>query len=334
MRLNKLFISLLAGCLAAIGSGNALAEIDQVRLADQQSLAFLPLMVMKNYHLMEKHLKAAGLTHTGVSWVTQAGGNNAIDAVLSGHLQFASSGVTPFITIWSKTHGQVMGVAATSAQPEYFNTRNPHLKKMEDLTAKDKIAVPAVKISTQAIFLEMMAAKKFGMANYQKWDPLTVTLSQPDATVAVLSPESEIDVAFVSQPFTYRLLHHQSPKIHTVFDSYEILGGPATLTMVWTMKKFHDENPKTYQAFLDAYHEAMEIIHKDKRAAAKAYLADSHDKLSVDDIVKIISDPKVEYSETPKNVMSTVKFFHDIKRIPSMPSNCKQMWFSNIKQCS
>jgi NitT/TauT family transport system substrate-binding protein len=330
MNFSKLMATLLAGFVAfGTLSSRASAEISDVKIAQQQTLAFLPSIVMQQEKLLEKHLKAAGLGATTVTWATFAGGNTAIDGILSGSLQFAFTGVTPFITLWAKTKGAVKGVAATSAQPEYLNTRNPNIKSLEDFTSKDKIGVPAVKVSTQAVFLQMAAAKLHGDTNYTKYDAITVSMSQPDATTAVLSGHSEVNTAFVSQPYTYIL--RKNPEIRTVLNTFDLLGGPATLTMVWTTKDVYEKNPKTYAAFLAAYDEALGIINKDKRRAAQIYLQASKGKLlSVDDIVAIISDPQVIYTATPQNMMKSVEFMHKIGSINVKPASWKDMWFPNV----
>ncbi|HET7635297.1 MAG TPA: ABC transporter substrate-binding protein [Burkholderiales bacterium] len=326
----KLVAAFLGGLLVLCGiQSKASAEVSTLVLADQLSLAFLPAIVMRQNHLLEKHLKAAGLEKTNIKWATFAGGSNAIDAMLSGNLHIAFTGFMPFTLYWAKT-GAVRGIAATSAQPEYFNTRNPNIKSIKDLTGKDKIGLPAVKISTQATFLQMLAAKEFGEKNWDKLDHLTVSMSQPDATSAVLSGEGAVDVAFVSQPYTH--IMQKDPRIHTVFNTFDILGGPSTLTVAWTSIKFHKENPKTYQAFLDAYGEAMSIIASDKHKAAQAYIDRAKSKLPVEDVVAIISSPDVIYSETPQNTMQVVKFMHKIGRINKEPASWKEMWFPNAQK--
>jgi len=50
---------------------------------------------------------------------------------------------------------------------------------------KDRIVVPSVKVSTQAIMLQMAAAKEFGDANYARLDPWTIGLSHPDGLLAI-----------------------------------------------------------------------------------------------------------------------------------------------------
>ena len=56
--------------------------------------------------------------------------------------------------------------------------------------------MPAVKVSVQAVALQMAAAKLHGQANYGKYDELTVSISPPDATIALLSRSKATCSAF------------------------------------------------------------------------------------------------------------------------------------------
>jgi len=323
--------SLVIGSLVSGLVVPAQAEVSKIALADQQSLAFLPTMVMKHEKLLEAEVKKAGLGDVPVSWHTFAGGNSATDAMLAGELQFAFSGITPFITLWAKSNGKVKGVVATSSQPEYLNCRDPGLKSVRDFKGSEKIVVPAIKVSTQAVFLQMEAARVWGDAQYERLDPLTVAMSQSDGSVALLSGNKEITCSFTSQPFTY--LQLKQPDIHTILNSFDTLGGPATLTMAWTTTDFKEKNPKTYAAFLAAYKTALDIIHNDKPRAAKIYLTLSKDKsITADDVVKIISDPQITFVETPENTMKSVLFMKKVGRIKAAPDSWKDMWFENVHQ--
>ncbi len=95
--------------------------------------------------------------------------------------------------------------------PLYLNTRNPAIKSIKDFTEKDRIALPAVKVSMQAIMLQMAAAKEYGENNYTKLDGLTVSMAHPDGVAALMSGASEITAHFTSPPFQFREL--KDPKI-------------------------------------------------------------------------------------------------------------------------
>ncbi len=94
------------------------------------------------------------------------------DALLSGSVDFVCLGIPGIATIWGKTKGglEVKAASGFNFLPLQLNTRNPNIKSMRDLTDKDKIALPAVKVSMQAIILQMAAAQAFGEANYTKLD--------------------------------------------------------------------------------------------------------------------------------------------------------------------
>jgi NitT/TauT family transport system substrate-binding protein len=144
----------------------------------------------------------------------------------------------------------------------------------------------------------------------------------------MLSPASEITAHFSSPPFQYQQL--EKPGIHTVLNSYDVLGGPATFNVVWTTSKFRSENPKLYDAFVKALDEATAIINKDKKAAAEAYLRISKDKDTVADILAMLNDPAIVYTTTPQNVMKYVDFMNKIGAIKVKPDSWKDLFFPNI----
>src|SRR4051794_16330759 len=191
----KWMMTLAAGWLVALPA--ARAEMSEINVAQQYGISYLPLMIMEDQKLIEKHAKASGID-VKVGWAKFAGGNVMNDALLSNSLQFASGGVGPLVTMWARTKGNldVKAVSAINSMPLYLNSRNPAVKTIKDFTEKDKIALPAVKVSIQAVTLQMAAEKAFGEGQQHKLDPLTVTLSHPDGQVALLSPASEISAHF------------------------------------------------------------------------------------------------------------------------------------------
>ena len=113
----------------------------------------------------------------------------------------------------------------------------------------------------------MAAAKTFGAKEFAKLDPLTVSMTPPDATVALLKGGAQITAAFSVPPFQYHAARRQ-PGIHTVLNSFDVMGGSHTFTAAWTSAKFRDGNPVLYKAFIAALKEATDIVNKDKQAAS------------------------------------------------------------------
>jgi NitT/TauT family transport system substrate-binding protein len=202
------------------------------------------------------------------------------------------------------------------------------VKTIRDFTDQDKIALTTVKVSTQALLLQMAAAKEFGEQNYAKLDPLTVSLPHPDAMTALLSGGGTITAHFSSPPFQYQEVAR--PGIRTILSNYEILGGPATFNVVWSTARFRDANPKTYAAFVAAFEEATATINRDKRAAAEVYKRMSGTKETVEELLKMMEDPLVEYTLAPKSTMKTAEFMAKVGTIKEKPSSWKDLFFPNV----
>lgn len=306
------------------------AEVSEITIAEQYGMAYLQFLVMQRDHLVAKHAKAAGLGDIKVTWHKFSASNVMYDAVLSGDLQIASGGLTPLITIWARTRDnyKVHGLAAMNSMPLLLNTREPDVRTIRDFTSKSRIALPAVKISQQAITLQMAAAQAFGDAAFNRLDPLTVSMSHPDGMQALMSGASEVTAHLTSPPYQYQEL--AKPGIHTVLNSYDVAGGPVTFTVLWCTGKFRDENPKTYSAVLAAFKEATDIVNRDKRAAAELYVEKEHPKLTVDQVHAMLTSPGIDYTMAPAGVMKYADFMYAHGLIKVKPASWKEVFFPEV----
>ncbi len=328
MRFRQTIIALCAA-LAAMAATNVRAEVSEITIAQQYGVSFLPLMVMEKFKLVEKHAAQLGLPGVTVKWAKVAGPSVMNDGLISGALHFASQGAPSLITLWDKTHGQIKGVSALTTYPLYLVTRNPDVKTLADFSTKDKIAVPSVKISTQAIMLQMASAKAFGEKEYARLDPLTISLSHPDATLAFLGNTAGVNAHFSTSPFYEQEI--KVPGAHLITTSYEILGGPATALVLTASAKFRETNPKAYKAVFDALSEAIDIVNRDKRTAAKLYLEVAHDtKTPLDEIVASISDKDYAFTLRPQKVFATALFMAKIGSIKQAPASIDDLFFPGI----
>lgn len=329
---HSVFRGMALALVLIAGLHPAFAEVGEVHVAKQYGVGYLPIMVMQDHQLIEKHAKALGLGDIRVTWNTLTDGTAMNDALLSGSLDLASGGIGSFVVLWARTLDtlKVKSLGALDSMPAYLNTTNPNIHSVKDFTPKDRISLPGVKVSPQAITLQRAAAQAFGAQNYAKLDPLTVNMSHPVGMQALLSGASEITAHFTSPPFQYEELKH--PGVHTVLSTYDVWGGPQTFICAWTTTKFKEANPKTYQAMVAALGEAIDWINHDKRGAAALYVRMTKSKDSVDDIQKILEDPLVEYTLTPKNVVKFVEFKNEIGTLKAKPASWKDMFFENVHE--
>jgi NitT/TauT family transport system substrate-binding protein len=313
----------------------AAAEVPEIRLAQQFSIGYLQLNVMEHEKLIEKHAKALGIPEVKVSWLKFNGPAAVNDALLSGNLDIASGGVPGLLVLWAKTNGtpqEVRGISALSSQPFLLNSGDPAIKTVKDFKPNDRIAVPAVKVSVQAIMLQMAAAKAFGQSGFAKLDAQTVSMSPPDATVALLGGKSEITASFSVPPFQNQQLEQAG--IHTVVNSFDVMGGSHSFTVAWTSTKFSDGNPVLYKALIAALREATDIVNKDKKAGSALWIEDAKSKLPLDMVTKIVAGPQVKWTMVPENTMKFADFMADVGTLKVKASSWKDYFFPEIYDLS
>ena len=314
--------------IIACHSFKAYADSQEVTLAKQYGDSYLPLMVMEHYGLVEKHASMLGLGKIKVNWTSVSGGAAANDALLSGRLDFVSGGLGPLLQLWGASGGKVKGVAALNSMPLLLNTNNSSVKTIRDFSDKDRIAVPAVRVSMQAVVLRMATAKEFGERDFDRLDRLTVTMTQADATAALMTGSAGISAHFGNSPFQFQQL--DDSKIRTVLNSYDVMGGPQTFGVVWTTAKFREENPTLYKAVFAALSEAVDKINADKKAASELYVQMSNSKTKVDFVYKILTNPQVGYSLAPLSTLKLAQFMYKVGQIKIEPKSWKDYFFPEV----
>jgi NitT/TauT family transport system substrate-binding protein len=310
----------------------ARAETSELRLATQFGIGAMPMILMERNKVLEKHLAAAGLKDTKVSWRQFPGGNPINEGLLAGSLDIASGGATVFITLWGKTKGTpsaVRSAGALSTLPLLFLTRNPDVHKLQDLSAKDKIGVTTLKVSVHAILLQMAAAKIYGPQHFDKFDTLTVALPHGESAKMMMSGAGEVNNHFTAPPFQEMELKVSG--IRRVTSAQEILGSPASYMLAYATEKFRNENPKTFAAFVSALREVHDYINKNPRAAAQEYLDQSKDKITLEEAVGIVTDKESHFTVAPQNVVTFANFMNERGLIKVKPTSWKDMFFPELQ---
>ena len=324
--------ALAAGLLvSAFAGGEALAEAKELRIAKQFGLGYLQFYVLEDQKLVEKHAKSAGLGDVAVNWSQFRSSDVMNDALISGSVDFVCLGVPGIATIWAKTRGNidVRGVSGLNQLPLMLLTRNPNVKTLKDFTDKDRIAVPAIKVSMQAMLLQMAAQKEFGASNVTKFDAMTVSMAHPDATAAMLGGQSEITANFSSAPFQFRQL--KDPKIRKLSSSVDILGGPSSFNVIAATGKFRSENPKLYAAFLGALQEATDKINADKKWAAELYLKAANDKTPLDEMLAMMNDPSIAFTLKAQGIKPFVDFMTETGAIKVKAEKWQDLFFPDAR---
>lgn len=322
----SLSVALAAGTLAATQPARAEGTI---RVAEQFGVVYLMLNVARDQHFIEQEGRKAGVD-IKVDWVRLSGGAAVNDALLSGAVDIAGAGVGPLLTVWDRTHGRqnVKGVASLGNLPYYLVSTDPNVKTVADFTDKDRIAVPAVGVSVQSRVLQYAAAKQWGDKQFDRLDKLTQAIPHPDAAAALIANSNVITAHFGNPPFQQQELAG-NPKAHIVLNSYDVLGGPSSATVLYTTQKFRDENPKTYHAFVAALADAAHLISTDPEKAADIYIRVNGSKIDRNLLLKILRDPQVQFKTAPQNTLPLAQFMYRTGAIRNEPKSWRDYFFDD-----
>lgn len=328
MKKRNFIQGLLAVALTASASFAAHAE-GQIRIAQQFGVVYLLLNVAQDQKLIEKHGKQAGVD-IKVEFVRLSGGGAVNDALLSGQIDIAGAGVGPLLTIWDRTKDRqnVKGVASLGNFPYYLVTNNPAVKSIADFTDRDRIALPAVGVSVQSRVLQLASAQLWGQDQFNRLDKLQVALPHPDATAAIIKGGTEITAHFGNPPFQNQSLA-ANPNARIVLNSYDVLGGPASATVLYATEKFRSENPKTYGAFIAALQEAATYIAANPEGAADIFLRVGQSNIDRNLLLSIIKNPEVQFKLTPENTLKLASFMHSVGAIKNKPASARDYFFDD-----
>jgi NitT/TauT family transport system substrate-binding protein len=320
-----------AGIVAAVGllavAGAAQAQQkSEISITRQPGILYLPTHIIEKQQLIEKHAARLGLADLKTKWVTFSGGGAQTDALLSGGVDMVNTGVGNLLLLWDRTKGGVKGIVATSAQPLALVTHDPKIKSLKDFGSGDKIAVPTVKVSTQAILLQMASAKEFGEDQWSKLDANTVQLGHPDAVAAMSNSQHEVKNHFAAPPFQY-IEMKTVPNARIILQSPDIIGGPLTQGQFFTTTKFADANPKVVEAVRAASKEAQDFIRKDTKAAVDIYKEITGDKTSAEDLLEWLKQPgMMEWNLEPQGTMKFAEHLYKIGTLKTKPSSWKDFY--------
>ena len=179
--------------------------------------------------------------------------------------------------------------------------------------------MPTLKVSTQAILLQMASEKTFGPDQTTKLDANAVQLGHPDAAIMMSNPQGEVTSHFAAPPYDYYELKTVKGA-HVVLSSPDIIGGPLTQSQFFTTTKFAEANPKVIAAIKAATFAAIDFIRKDTPAAVDIYRDVTKDKMSADDILDMLKQPgMMDWTAAPQGTMKFAAHLHKVGTLKTMP---------------
>jgi NitT/TauT family transport system substrate-binding protein len=315
------------GLLAAPSIVGAQAPL-KVIFVQQRGLLYLPIDEMVSGGVLQKEATKLGLGQVDASVTTLSGPGPVTDALLSGAADYGTAALPSLLNLWEKTRGtanevKAVGTVANGAMTLY--TTNPNVKTIADFTDTDRIAVPTVRISFNAMMLQMAAEQLWN--DPHRLDHLTVGIGHPDAVTAMSAGygKANITAHIGVQPFTDRGL--KLPGAHIITDSRKVFGGPLTQITLLATKQTKEKNPKLFQCVANALEESIKVANADKRAAAILWKNANKAPESVDDLVHLLDDPGFEFTSQPHRIAYFAAFLNRIGSMKAKLTDWKELFW-------
>lgn len=308
-----------------VSAGAATVQAETLRIAGGVGVLFAPIQIMKQAELVEKHAKVAGKDLT-LEMLSFPSGSAVTDALLSGNVDIVAAGVSNALLLWSRTGGDVKAIAAVSGTKSVLVSKDPEVKTLKDFKETNRISVTSLKISNQAIYLQMALDKEFGEPT--KFDPMMVQLGFSDGVQAMLNPKGPTDAMFAGPPYYQQLL--KQPGMHPVLTTLDVAGTTTNL-LAFTTTAYHDAHPEELKIFLAALGEAQELIRTDPHKAAELYLASTKEKFSADELAAIFKEDGNIFQSLPLGVHQTAAFMAKIGLIKTNPDTWRDFFFPDLQ---
>ncbi len=326
--MRRIAAMIFVGCLLAVSStAPARAEVKELRIAYQHSMAFLVVDVLLAKRMIEARAAAAGLDPLTVSAVRFSSGPAANDALLKGEVEVGGAGLAPFLELWANTRGtaNVRGIAPINDSPLYLITTNATVKSVQDLAPSAKVAVPAPG-SIQGLFLRMLADREHGNARHL--DPAMVSMTSPDAIRALGADDGGLGAYVGSIPFNLTAM--ALPGAREIANSFEFTGGAHTLVSLFVTETFKTENPKVFAALSAAIDDAMIFIKANPAETAETFSAASKGATPSARVMDVLSRQDVAYSITPRGTMAFAAFMSKLGLLKTLPTTWKDVYWENV----
>lgn len=320
----KFLVSTAVTISVSVGFGG-LAQAAELRIAGGIGILFAPIHVMKQGQLVEKHAKEMG-QDLKLEMVSFPSGSAVTDALLSENVDIVAAGLSNALLLWSRTKGDVKSVAAVSGTKSVLVSKDPDVKTLKDFKETNRISVTSLKVSNQAIYLQMALDQEFG--DPTKFDPMMVQLGFADGVQSMMNPQGPTDAMFAGPPYYQQLL--KQPNMHAVLTTLDV-AGPATNLLAFTTTAYHDANPEAIKVFLAALKEAQDMINTDPKRAAELYLASTKEKFTTEELSAMFAEEGNVFQSMPLGVHQTAAFMAKIGLIKENPASWRDFFFPDLQ---
>lgn len=316
---------LLACCLSACGQKagqKALIKPDgsaaeTLSVAYQYSIAYAPLIIMKEQKLIEKYYDG----NVTVEWSVLNSGSAINEGMIAGELDFGAMGAAPaLIGIQAGVPYKIC--CGISSQPYGLMTNQEDIRSLSDLTDADKISV--VSLNSMPHILLAMAAKE-SLGDAHALDHNLVAMSNGDGMSALIA--GAVNCQMCISP--YNLMEEQIDGIHQVEAGEGVWPSGDTFIVGVASNALYEQRQELYQAFCAAMKEAMAYM--DEHADAVAQLLSEEYDAQPKEIKAWMEHKNSGYHMDTQGILKLAAFMEEEGFLEQAPQQYADLVFENVQ---
>lgn len=315
-----LMIAVMCISVAACGNKKDSAESSEkasLAIAYQSSIAYAPLLVMKEKKLIEKHYGK----DIEIDWQELANGAAINEAFTAGTLDIGTMGVGPAVT------GIMAGLpykifTGLSSQPYAVLTNQEDIKTLKDIKSDNIIAITG--LGSQPHVLLAMAAKA-ELGDAKALDSNLQVLPNADGYTSIKA--GSVQCHMVISP--YNFMEEKEENIHEIEIGEDVWPNGNTFIVGVASKKLQ-ENTELYDAVCKATEEAMTYVAENPEETAKI-LAAGYPDATEEEILSWMADERSNYTTKLQGVMDLSNFMVEEGFLEKGPSDISEIVYDNVE---
>lgn len=300
--------TILIAAVAAFSINSAHAET-VFRVNHMTKYASSVPLLFKITELLPKYAAKEGITDLRIEYVDVKPSTVANEMMLAGKLDLIFGGINGFGILFDKDPNLVRMIGGAEEYDQWLVCGNKNIKSLRDIRPEHRIAMQGLN-SGEHMQLRQYTAAMFGDKEYDKFTQNIVAMPRDQALAQLTKENPEIDCAIVGVPWQNLAVKNGAHIAARVEDPTKTVG---VLNVMYSTKKWLDENPKLARAWVAAQKEAIQQWEKDPAPMVKVFMErDQVTDPTLEEILQHKKDNKDVYQYKPTSGLRYLEFMYRV----------------------
>jgi len=281
-------------------------------------------LLYKIAELLPKYAEKEGIKDVKIEFVDVLAATKANEGLLLGQIDVIFGGINGFGILFDKDPDKFRMLAGAEEYNQWLVCTNPKIKTLDDIKPEHRIAMQGLN-SGEHMQLRQYTAAKLGDKEYDKFTSNIIAMPRDQAVAQMTKENPEIDCGIVGVPWQNIAVNKGA---HIVAQNNDPTKTVGVLNVVYSTKKWLDENPKIAKAWVAAQREAITLWEKDPIPMIKTYM--ENDQVTSPTLEEIAEQKKLNTDLYQYKPTSGLRYLEFMYRVGILTGNGKEKKSNDI----